>query len=787
MAGYLHYRNRRQRLFVGFILLVGLCNWLFPEDASALRRKTSSNRECAICHIMWLDDFKREDLVPLIPYDPLPEVESGRQDVASTDQMCFSCHDGFVLDSRFLWKTNRHNHPVGVKPSDDVTIPTVQGKTIFPMNEDGKLYCGSCHSAHGIDWKEKQSSTIFMRMESRNSNLCTACHLNRVTGPEKGNHPIHKKLKELPPSLIKAGSRFSNKGEVICESCHLVHGSKQKRMLAKPNHNSDLCSSCHTRQEQVRNTKHDLAIVAPDALNARDHTATEAGPCSACHIPHKARGPVLWSRSVLVSKDLGSAYCLNCHKSNGIAGHKAIDEFSHPVDVPLRKVGIIAKKDGWLGPARNMAAPKNLVQLPLFDISGKPAQEGGNVTCLSCHDPHQWSADHSKQAPSEIRDADGDGSNSFLRIANDKGSALCLNCHLSQAPVVVSKHNLDIAAPDETNRDGMNVFRSGVCSSCHLPHNGTGKNMWARILTENRQDNATKCVNCHSRGQVAEHRTPGEYSHPLHVNLDKLGTTTDLPLFNHEGEQDDKLGHIECTTCHDPHQWDPTNEIARSGINPEVEGDASNSFLRKRASGSATLCIDCHDREKSVIGTDHDLAVTAPDSLNILKQKVKHSGTCGQCHGVHNADGTQNLWIQPLGNGKDEAARICSGCHSQSGVAHAKVPLELEHPRRILSANAARLRQDDKVKFIPPLFKSDGKPTDAGMVSCLTCHDPHRWSANQPESGSGENLEGDIRNSFLRHGSSEYFICADCHGQDSLYRYKYFHWPKSRPDTELDL
>ena len=322
MTSFFHHQYGGKSLFIAFVLLLGIVGWLFPEPAAALRTKPSANRECSICHIMWLDEFKREDVKPLIPFDPLPLEKTGKQDVVSTDRMCFSCHDGFVLDSRFLWKKNRHNHPVGVVPTDDVTIPTSQGKVVFPLNEDGKLYCGSCHTAHAQDW-DPNNASLFLRLDNSNSNICTACHLNRVDGLAKGNHPINKKLKELPPSLLKVGSKFTDNNEVICQSCHIAHGSGNIKMLAKPNQNSDLCASCHTKQARVRNTKHNMSVMAPDSLNTRDRVVTEFGPCSACHIPHKARGTVLlWSRPISVEKDQGSAYCLSCHKAGGIAREK---------------------------------------------------------------------------------------------------------------------------------------------------------------------------------------------------------------------------------------------------------------------------------------------------------------------------------------------------------------------------------------------------------------------------------------------------------------------------------
>ncbi|MBD3647529.1 MAG: hypothetical protein HUJ31_08785, partial [Pseudomonadales bacterium] len=175
---------------------------LLMVHGSALALEKSSNRECASCHIMWLNEFKRTDVKPLIPYDPTPVTESGKQDVVSTKRMCLSCHDGFVLDSRDLWKADGHNHPTGQKPSEHITIPTSKGKEIFPLNDDGRVYCGTCHSAHSMDWDEDKEA-IFLRMSNAGSKMCMACHFDRSTGPGKGNHPINEVVSDRPAELAQ--------------------------------------------------------------------------------------------------------------------------------------------------------------------------------------------------------------------------------------------------------------------------------------------------------------------------------------------------------------------------------------------------------------------------------------------------------------------------------------------------------------------------------------------------------------------------------------------------------
>jgi len=766
----------KHRSFTVTVFLLYFIFLLLPDLAHGVR-KTSANRECATCHIMWLDEFKRKDVTPLIPYDPLPVVKTGKQDVASTEQMCFSCHDGFVLDSRSLWKKSHYSHPVGVKPSKDVHIPTAQGKIIFPLNLDKNIYCGTCHTAHGVDWTSKDSP-IFLRMENRDSSLCMACHLNRSTGVREGNHPVGVILKQRPSVLDKMGSKLGRRGEVICQTCHVIHTAKAKKILARKNNQSQLCSSCHTKNKAVRSSKHNLARTDPDLRNKLGQKVSETGPCSACHVPHKAEGPRLWSRRLKAGKDLSSAYCLSCHIRGGVASKKTIGKHSHPVDVPLRKTGIVAKKDGWLSRVRNTAVSRDMVRLPLFDKQGKHVQTGGNVTCLTCHDPHTWSAKHTLQAPKDSLQAEGDGTNSFLRIANNGDSALCRNCHRKQAPVILSKHNLNISAKNEKNGQKMTVSRSGVCSACHVPHNGNAAKMWARNIKPGSKGIKPMCTGCHQQGAVAQEKITGAYSHPVPVNPGKSGLTTSLPLFSPAAERDDKQGWVDCATCHNPHQWDPLNPSSRTGIDPGVDGDAGTSFLRKKATTTASLCIDCHKQKKSVIGTDHDLSVTAKKSVNSAGETVRQSGPCGQCHAVHNAEMPLRLWARKIAENPDKAQSLCLSCHNKNDVASAKVPEKIKHPDRIVPSNKGRLRVAGEK--LAPVFNKSGKHDQAGMISCLTCHDPHRWKAGSAKPGNGRNNEGDVTNSFLRHANSKGFLCADCHGEDSIYRYKYFHWTKSR-------
>ncbi len=987
-------------------------------------REVSERRECSMCHVMWLDTFKRADVATLIPYDPKPVVDTGKQDIVSTERMCLSCHDGFVLDSRFAWANREHFHPVGVKPTKNVQIPTQEGRLIFPMNNEGKVYCGTCHSAHGVDWKQEESP-IFLRSKNVQSSMCMACHLERSTGPDEGNHPVFRELEELPDVLIEAGSKFGKHQEVICQSCHIIHGAGTKekilaipnpnsalcgtchsdryakdkaeagrmgthpvnitskkvkiadeiverggklgeggeiicqtchkphyaenktRILVKNNQTGELCATCHADKGAVAISKHNLALKDKEIKNIRGQAVGTSGVCSSCHVPHggsslkmwareriegvepvaslclschskgrvaenkqvgehthpvgnpmsrlgsavdlpgytdgvssvgdkqgvvtcaschnphqwdptdpnkgskpgdpsnasnrflrirnsgtdaplcrtchkdkggirgtkhdaanmkevasganqtngvcgtchlvhNGKGPRMWARNLADAPDQISAACLGCHNKDGLGKKKTIGEHSHPVGVSVSRLGIVVGANGWsieggTGSQNGQDGKPN--PLPLFDEQGRKAYNNDKVTCATCHDPHNWSAGRAG-AGSPL--SEGDGNTSFLRIPNDAKAGLCTNCHVDKRPVALTKHNLAITAPEAKNSIGQAAKDIAVCINCHVPHNAGAYNLWGRGFGPGGDKTEAMCRECHREGGVAQAKLTGANSHPLQVDVMAVGGTVALPFFNAEGARTDskKGGRVSCPSCHNPHQWDPADPTSKEGADAKVEGTAKNSFLRKPASDGADLCVECHDDQKWVRKTDHDMRVTGPQERNGNGELVQDSGVCQQCHSVHNAKQAVRLWGKPLGEGQDPNEQMCRGCHDTGKVAAAKIPVKKNHPAKVQAQVLEARARRGPVRGFTPLFDAEGKVANTGVISCPTCHNPHRWDALGLEQGTGENLEGNARNSFLRN-RSKLSLCSNCHGMDALFRYKYFHGETSRKEHEL--
>lgn len=741
-------------------------------------RDVGPQRECATCHIMWLKDFNRQDVAPLIAYEPKPVTASGREEVASTERMCFSCHDGFMLDSRAMWTNKQHEHPVGVKPSEKIAIPTSGGKTVFPLNDDGKVYCGTCHTAHGVDWAQEQSP-VFMRVKNVNSSLCLACHLDRGTGPAEGNHPVFRPLASLPPGLKAAGAKFGRQGDVICETCHRTHDAASAKMLVLANTNSQLCTECHTDKQAILNTKHDLSVMVPEARNHRGETIAESGPCGACHLTHGGNGPALWAREAQPSATPAAANCLSCHRPDGLAKEKGVGEHSHPVNVSMSNIGISATRKAWQSRFPALEKDKPLVPLPLYNSKGLRDPAGDRIACGSCHDPHRWSPVKTAAAHGDPRKIEGGPKDSFLRMVLDENGSLCVNCHVNQRPVAASKHNMPLFL-SAMGGQKPEAAESGVCQSCHRVHHAKGAYLWARGSGSGKGAVEALCTDCHRQDGEASKKLTGTHSHSLATGL-KPGMQPNLPLFAAAGLGEGPRDKLDCATCHDPHQWNPADMVDKAGADPKVNGDARTSFLRLPAAPDGDLCVECHREQRFVRHTDHDLAVTAPQAVNVRGETAKQSGVCGQCHAAHNAEETRRLWARAAGIGPNEATRECTSCHAAGQPAADKVPLETQHPPEALVwSNAERSRFDSSSKPNFPVFNEKGKDDRRGAITCLTCHEPHRWDARAAQEGPGKNTEGDVRTSFLRAPDSEHSVCAYCHGLDSLFRYKYFHGKASR-------
>jgi hypothetical protein len=159
--------------------------------------KPDSGKKCAICHFQWVYPFYTEhrdgELVP-----------QPAEKMVATAEMCFSCHDGSIADSRKI-VFHDPGHREGVLPSEKITIPED-----FPLDDGGRLQCSTCHTPHALASEAGVGVEVFLRSSDRESDLCRTCHRDKEGGPAKGNHSIAVSAKKQPAEIVGHGGRFGD-------------------------------------------------------------------------------------------------------------------------------------------------------------------------------------------------------------------------------------------------------------------------------------------------------------------------------------------------------------------------------------------------------------------------------------------------------------------------------------------------------------------------------------------------------------------------------------------------
>ena len=308
------------------------------------------------------------------------------------------------------------------------------------------------------------------------------------------------------------------------------------------------------------------------------------------------------------------------------------------------------------------------------------------------------------------------------------------------------------------------------CGSCHTPHNTEIENTdtlyeahanpWLRVFNN---DKGELCAACHERHHAENKKEAREKGvHPVNMELEE-------PVEMGEAE----VKTVTCLSCHSMHGGKPGT--------PSLRFDHRNG----------KLCSYCHDGKEDVVNSDHDLRITAEDSQNLLKQSPKQAGACGSCHTMHRGQGEAGFLYAgeyvPYEGAENVLERdlLCLDCHRDKGIAEKAVVEHLDHPSRDLV-----LRSDPKVM---PLLDKHGEVGEFGTIACITCHEPHHWTAGTQTQESaagtqkekGENQVGNVLNSFLRRKGVGDTFCVDCHGLETRLKYKYYHDKFSR-DVGID-
>ena len=656
------------------------------------KRTIARKKGCTLCHLSWHPYYRHDDREKVLP--------------VASPRMCYSCHNGSVVDSRDMFGKG-YNHPTihdkkrkgSMERGDDVPDG-------FPLI-DGRLYCGSCHTPHYRDGIEKQNH--WLRKYTSGGTLCKECHISKFSSvlsqrfPRDGtNHPVDISLmpapegkdgeryasieslkKGLPHSLKQKGARLGSGRQMICETCHGIHGTSGKKLLVVSNKRDELCILCHedkvargTKEAQKKGT-HPIGIYLVDK-KGRDRKKE--------FLPRdrylKDGLPEGLKRSGAMLGEDGEMICRTCHHMHG--GKKGT---------------------------------KLLVE---DHVEGR--------LCMFCHRSY-WSRDRD--------DARRKGTHPvgmYMRKREGKGR------------LYPEDPNLTDGIPSGLKKKGARAGKKEriTCATCHVVHSGKGN---GALLVKERDG---LCVECHVAQAVTDQDEAEERGiHPVNTVLKEAVEIVGK-----------RVERITCTTCHRMHRAKKGDSLLSEDIK------------------DGRLCIVCHEDKKKVLGSDHDLRITAKNSSNRLGFTPELSGVCGVCHTIHGG----KPWIPFLfaGRWKESSPlppqdRICLSCHKKGGWGEKKIVKYYTHPSRDLIFRS---------RGVLPLFNEDMERDEFGQIRCVTCHDPHIWSRSGiDEVSKDRDIEGNVLSSFLRTDKLKDVFCVDCHGLETIIKYKYYHDSLSRGDV----
>ncbi len=554
---------------------------VLPTDNIQNGHRMTSRKNCDICHFSWAEATHSEQ-----------KEQDGVLPVASQD-MCYSCHHGAVIDSRLTIGRNEQHPDIhhqripadGAATSRQDDIPDQ-----FPLIADKQLSCGSCHTPHtaGIteaDTLYESHENPWLRVLNDEGDLCQKCHLSKLDSVTDGknpvtgvNHPVGILLKAppfenakgyasleklhdgLPDDLRNAGGSMGSQQQLLCQSCHQIHGAEGTSLLLTGFDQNELCASCHLNLHS--DDKRESRFKGIHPVNIKMEEAVELGgeqvkevTCQVCHSAHDGReDTALLTRSTENIDQL----CASCHQQQHADNKKEAHEKGvHVVNAKLDEA----------------------VKMGDDEIT--------TMSCLSCHSVHA-----------------GQPNTPALRFDHKNGE-LCSYCHEGNEAVVKTDHDLRVTAKKSKNKLEQIPGKAGVCGSCHSMHRANEMDKYLFSANDSVYEGKAKifqrdqlCLNCHAKNGVAKESIVNHFSHPA-KDLVLRSDPKVMPLLN-EQEEIAEFGAIACITCHEPHHWQAgskgSDEFDKIMNAKNQDGNVLNSFLR-RSSIKESFCVDCHGFE----------------------------------------------------------------------------------------------------------------------------------------------------------------------------------------------
>lgn len=416
--------------------------------------------------------------------------------------VCQSCHDGSVMSSAHVWDSSLTSHPADVAPEKEVPSP-------FTLDEEGKLYCGTCHIPHRMaadPGGHAEPAEVFLKEPRARSELCLACHtdvvaeVRHVAGPIPDTEDGHL-VGVVPRAKRHRGVRaIADDVEAVeCLDCHSPHGAYGEMLMGR-DAASEGCIECHVGvapDAGLASHPVDRPLGHGDVVTKLTERGVFVGPgqtvaCLTCHDVHRSG-----ERANLTETLSDNERCVLCHRSQaalqggahdlraGRGGHLATACLEchtvHDAAGPAlgRVAGALRDPTSCLGcHERGGSADSHIDpdgEHPLFERNewaGRLPSVGpegslgtgmaGTTSCLTCHDPH---ASPRAGNPAMLRRPGGD-------------AGTCLACHPETGMALRSDHDLRLTPSPLSVSLADEMESSGFCLACHGLHDGGDWQQW---------------------------------------------------------------------------------------------------------------------------------------------------------------------------------------------------------------------------------------------------------------------------------------------------------------------
>lgn len=501
-------------------------------------------------------------------------VEADANPAGTDGNACLQCHDGLVLDGREVWDPGREFHPRNIVPVEAVP-------EFFPLDEEGKIVCITCHSPHGVaddaeaeaapQVRHQSPASPFLRLGKEADALCLACHTETEHTSAAGTalvpagadgHPTGAAMVKALKARAKTGDGPDDPTKASCLSCHAMHGATGDHMTRDAN-DGTTCLGCHPAMAR-ESSNHPLGTGAGRDLEGQgQHVVLSASGGVGCLSCHDLGASA--STGLLRTLDNGAAVCLDCHDER--------KDLHGGLHAKLAKGG---------APTCTACHDVHGGQLEARFLSSTAVSKGDPTGCAACHAPGKRGAKAGTKPGSAGHPVDGRPLE--LAPGEPEAALTCLTCHEAHAANVPKVESCESCHDEAAKARSRGGHGSATCLDCHPVH--AHEPVVPAAIARANNPASNRCLACHAPGTPdADAQKLEAWEHPSPVFLpdgERWTPLEGLTLYTPQGAPvaAGENGDLACETCHLVH-------------GPEASGA---DHLRKGGTWKAA-CSACHGDE----------------------------------------------------------------------------------------------------------------------------------------------------------------------------------------------